>query len=305
MATIQEKSQDMRKALVEGLVSLMEKDGLRWSQGFDPASLMPRNGVNGTLYRGVNRMSLAYRAMSEGWKDPRWATARQAFQNGWSIKRGSKASIVEKWATGSFVKEKDTDGELANERVPFVRLQRIFYVFNYEQLEGPDPYLPSANDGAEHELVDKLIASSPCEVVEAAVQVASYQLAHDRIVMPPREAFESPLSCVQTLAHELSHGAGHKTRLDREDRMRAPFGSGLYAEEELRAEFAAAFLCAHLHVRYEGAHLEGHAAYLKSWLHAVKEDKKVMLDAIVEAEGIADYLIAVLGVEGAEARMCA
>lgn len=305
MATIQEKSQDMRKGLVDGLVSLMEKDGLRWSQGFDPASLMPRNGVTGGLYRGVNRMSLAYRAVSEGWKDPRWATARQAFQNGWSIRRGSKASIVEKWASGSFVKEREADGELVKERVPFVRLQRIFYVFNFEQLEGPDPYMPPEGGSSGFDLADMLIASSPCEVVEAAVQAASYQLARDRIVMPPREAFDSPLSCVQTLAHECAHSTGHRTRLDREDRMRAPFGSRLYAEEELRAEFAAAFLCAHLHVRYEGEHLEGHAAYLKSWLKAVKEDRKVMLEAIADAEVIADYLIASLEAEEAKPMLCA
>lgn len=305
MATIQEKSQDMRKALVDGLVTLMEKDGLRWSQGFDPMALMPRNGVTGGFYRGVNRMSLAYRAMGEGWRDPRWATAHQAFREGWSIRKGSKASIVEKWASGTFVKEKEEAGEIQEERVPFVRLQRIFYVFNYEQLEGPDPYLPPANGTGEHELVDKLIASSPCEVVEAAVQAASYQLARDRIVMPPREAFDSPLSCVQTLAHEMAHSTGHGSRLNREERMRAPFGSGPYAEEELRAEFAAAFLCAYLHVDYSSEHLEGHAAYLKSWLQAVKEDEKVMLDAIVEAEAIADYLIEALPAKSSRSRLCA
>ena len=305
MATIQEKSAEMREKLVEGIVALMEKDGLRWSQGFDPVMLMPRNGVSGGLYRGVNRLSLAYRAMSESWEDPRWATAHQAFQKGWKIKKGAKASIVEKWASGSFVKEKEHEGETTLEKVSYVKLQRIFYVFNFGQLEGPEPYMPPAGNDAEYELVGRLIASSPCEVVEAAVQAACYQLDRDRIVMPPREVFDSPLSCVQTLTHEMCHGSGHRSRLDREDRMRAPFGSRLYAEEELRAEFAAAFLCAHLHVGYESSHMEGHAAYLKSWLEAVKEDRKAMLDAIVEAEGIADYLIAVLDAKDFGARLCA
>lgn len=292
MASIQEKSRKMREELVDGLLDLMEREGLRWRQGFDPRTLLPRNGVTGMTYRGVNRMSLAFRAMANGWQDPRWATLHQANLNGWKVKKGSKASLVEKWGVVSVdVRDQgDSDGKPGGYKV-IPRLQKIFYVFNYEQLEGPEP-LPSSNaEAATFELADRLILSSECEVVEAAGDVACYMLKADKIVMPPRAAFESEALFVQTLTHEMAHSTGHGSRLDREALMQGSFGSPAYAEEELRAEFASAFMGASLGVDLGDGVMENHAAYLQSWLEAARRDGKVLTDAIAEAERIADYLI--------------
>ena len=307
MASIQEKSRKMREELVDGLLDLMERDGLRWRQGFDPRTLLPRNGVTGMTYRGVNRMNLAFRALVNGWKDPRWATLHQANLNGWKVKKGSKASLVEKWGVfrvGADEDPKGSDGKPDGCKV-VPRLQKVFFVFNFEQLEGPEP-LPSPNaEAASFELADRLILSSECEVVEAARGSACYMPGADRIVMPPRAAFESEALFVQTLTHEMAHSTGHRSRLDREALMQGAFGSPEYAEEELRAEFASAFLGAALGVDLGDEVMEGHAAYLQSWLKAAREDGRVLTDAIAEAERIADYLIGNL--EAAEDRdlLCA
>lgn len=299
MATIHEKSKLMRSELVETIVGLMEQKGLRWAREWDPLMFCPRNGITNTHYRGVNRLNLACRALKEGFSDPRWATAHQAMREGWKIKAGSKASIVEKWGTFGASREEEEKGEediaKAGSRP---RLQKIFHVFNYSQLIGPKPYSLAGDEMADFEAASRLLASSCCEVVETASSSAFYQLSADRIVMPHRMSFATGTGFAQVLAHELAHATGHKSRLDRESRLRSSVTTPEYAAEELRAEFSAVFVCSYLGIGYEGSGLRNHAAYLRSWLLEVKRDQKVMLDAISDAERIADYLIDLI--EGAE-----
>ncbi|MGZ6423187.1 MAG: zincin-like metallopeptidase domain-containing protein [Bdellovibrionota bacterium] len=64
---------------------------------------------------------------------------------------------------------------------------------------------------------------------------AFYSIAADVIQMPPFESFQDADSYYATLAHECTHWAGSKTRLDR-DFGGHRFGSEGYAVEELVAE---------------------------------------------------------------------
>ena len=87
------------------------------------------------------------------------------------------------------------------------------------------------------------------------------------------------------LLHEGIHATGHKSRLDREKGKR--FGDHAYAYEELIAELGAAMLCAH-------CGLDGdlrHAAYIESWLKALKDDKKFIISAAGKAQAGMDWLI--------------
>jgi antirestriction protein ArdC len=66
------------------------------------------------------------------------------------------------------------------------------------------------------------------------------------------------------------------------------FGSEEYAEEELVAELGSAFLCSHLGVPSKLR--EDHAAYIKSWIRILKEDKRAIFKASALATKAAGYL---------------
>ena len=102
-----------------------------------------------------------------------------------------------------------------------------------------------------------------------------------------RIAFSSPEAFAQTLAHELGHWAYAKPRLNLSERGR--FGSQAYSREELRVEMAASQLCATLGLPVD---TDNTAAYLKSWIEGLRNDKREIFSAAADAQRIADYLLA-------------
>jgi hypothetical protein len=61
-----------------------------------------------------------------------------------------------------------------------------------------------------------------------------------------------------------------------------------YAKEELRAELASVFIAAELGVPHDPAN---HAAYVGSWIRALKDDKHEIFKAAHDASAAADYVI--------------
>jgi antirestriction protein ArdC len=112
-------------------------------------------------------------------------------------------------------------------------------------------------------------------------------MADDRVQMPPFVAFKEPEAYYATLAHELTHWTKHEKRLAR-DFGRKRFGDEGYAMEELVAELGAAFICADLTLT--PAPRAEHAAYIGSWLKALKDDKRAIFAAAAHAQRAADYL---------------
>jgi len=84
-----------------------------------------------------------------------------------------------------------------------------------------------------------------------------------------------------------THWTRHASRLDR-DLGRKRFADAGYAMEELVAEIGAAFLCADLGITPETR--DDHAAYIQSWLKAMKGDKRAIFTAASHAQKAADYL---------------
>jgi antirestriction protein ArdC len=80
-----------------------------------------------------------------------------------------------------------------------------------------------------------------------------------------------------TAFHELTHSTGHSSRLDRISR-RAFFGSEDYSREELVAEIGAAALLNHCGIE-TGSSFKNSAAYIQSWLRALRNDKKMIVTA--------------------------
>jgi antirestriction protein ArdC len=83
------------------------------------------------------------------------------------------------------------------------------------------------------------------------------------------------------------HWTRHPSRLDHSF-GRKSWGDEGYAREELVAELASAFLCADLDLTPEVR--EDHAAYIASWLTALRNDRRVIFSAAAHAQKALDYL---------------
>ena len=87
----------------------------------------------------------------------------------------------------------------------------------------------------------------------------------------------------------MIHSTGHVSRLNRPTLTESEgFGSNPYCKEELIAEMGAAFLCADLDLTPEVR--EDHAAYIGSWIKALKDDKRAIFSAASHAQRAADFL---------------
>ena len=107
--------------------------------------------------------------------------------------------------------------------------------------------------------------------------------AQDEVHLPPRDAFADADGYYATLLHELAHSTGHPRRLAREGyQAAAPFGSELYSQEELVAEFAAAFLGSEAGI--DPSRVEQSAAYIGSWLEALERDRRLAVVAAAQAQ---------------------
>lgn len=111
---------------------------------------------------------------------------------------------------------------------------------------------------------------------------AYYSPELDTVVTPLPEQFQNSEEYYSTLFHELTHSTGHESRLNRISKE-AAFGNELYSTEELVAEIGSASIMATLGLETPGS-LNNSAAYVKNWLQALKNDKKMIVVASARAE---------------------
>jgi antirestriction protein ArdC len=115
-----------------------------------------------------------------------------------------------------------------------------------------------------------------------------YHEDDDVIYCPPAESLKPEENRAMAKARELVHWTRHSSRLNR---FYGPscYGSEGHAQEQLVAEFGAAFLCTVLKITSVVSTL--HATNIAGWLRAVKADRRAALRrAVRDAEIAVDYL---------------
>ena len=280
-----------RKKLVDRIIENMEKGELSWNKNWNAGALQPQNPVSNVKYQGVNKLKLMMTAIEKDYKDPRWVTFKQAFDNGWKIKKGEKAVLCEKWIFTKKEIEIDEQGNKIEKEVKLDKpIPNFFYVFNGEQIEKiPELKLQNELEKSEiTEIAQDFINSSECKIKEIAQDRAFYNPSTDEIILPLRESFKSEQDFLATTLHEMVHSTGHKDRLDRD--LSGTFGSEKYAKEELTAELGAMFLQSKLGIKIEGEHFDNHSAYLKSWIETLKKDPNELFRAANNADNATEML---------------
>ena len=103
--------------------------------------------------------------------------------------------------------------------------------------------------------------------------------------MPLPEKFKSSGAYMDTLLHEFGHATGPALGRD----MSGDKNSASYAKEELVAELSSIFMSAELGIPHDPKLHENHAAYMKSWLSALKNDKNFIFSAAQKASKATEY----------------
>jgi antirestriction protein ArdC len=177
---------------------------------------------------------------------------------------------------------------------------RYYTVFNVSQCDGLDeskiPVLAKRYNEIEAlEQCETVIEHMPKRpVITYHEQRAYYSPSSDYVNMPRKESFDGSAEYYSTLFHELTHSTGHETRVNRKgvsgsDGSWSAFGSTPYAKEELVAEMGASFLCGICEI--ENKTIDNSAAYIKSWLHKLKDDKKMVIIAAAQAQKAVDFIL--------------
>jgi len=207
---------------------------------------------------------------------------------GGNVRKGEKGELVV-YANRLTRTETDDKGEEVEREIPFMK---GYTVFNADQCDGlPEqfrnkPDMPIAAPPEHIARADQFFTATGADIRHGGTR-AFYAEGPDYIQMPPFETFTDAESHAGTLLHELTHWTKHPARLAR-DFGRVRFGDEGYAKEELVAELGSAFLSADLGITPEIR--EDHAAYIASWLKALKDDKRLIFSAAAHAGRAADYL---------------
>lgn len=293
MAKAFEIVMDSRKQIVEQLIQRMEQDGLQWKKGWNQSTNAPNNPVSGVIYRGGNRFRLIMASAIKGYEDNRWLTFKQAQEKGYKIKPKEKGTLCEKWI---FTKEVELENKETGEKEKVkVQLEHpvvnYFIVFNGQQIDGIPP-APREEKRYSMELDNierRILEMSECPIYLKHQDEAFYNPKMDCIVLPTREQFHSQQEFIATALHEQAHSTGHPSRLNRN--LKGKFGTESYAKEELRAELSSLFAQGDIGINLEANHIDNHAAYINSWIRAIKDDPNELFRACAEADQISNRLM--------------
>lgn len=239
-------------------------------------------------YRGINPILLMIHGMKTNTHSPYYLTFNQVQEMGGNVKKDSKSAIVVFWKWHELKKE--------NEKTETVPVLRYYRVFNLDQIEGINaPEIKGLENAASVPPIEKaeLIAENyktRPEIRHTTEGRAYYVPSADYIHMPDKRLFENSEEYYSTLFHELTHSTGHESRLKRRDSEEIRhFGDIEYSREELVAEIGSAFLCAEAGI--SPAVIKNQAAYIGSWLKALKKDSRAVVMASAQAQKAADYIL--------------
>lgn len=288
------KTDDFRKKITDQVIDLMEEHEADWVKPWATTSAgVPTNLISKKHYRGINNIIL----MMEGRASPVWATYKQWQEKGCQVKKGEKGTHIIFWKI--FKKEKtNSSGEKVTDKIP---MMRNYTVFNADQVEGGEQYIPTPAEGG-HQFrrvaLDALIKATGATINHGGNR-AFFASSRDMIQLPLMTSFEgtdtsSAEECYySTLCHELTHWTGHAHRLNRLKNTR--FGSTDYAYEELIAELGAAFLGVEYGLSPEPR--ADHAKYLNHWIEKLQGDHSFIFKAAQAAGKAADHIAGYLEAE--------
>ena len=87
-------SKALHEIVANNIIKKLEQGTAPWQLPWNsngPSFMLPYNAITGNRYKGINILSL----LSAQREDPRWMTFKQADSQGYSVKKGEKATLIQ------------------------------------------------------------------------------------------------------------------------------------------------------------------------------------------------------------------
>lgn len=275
---------DIYEAITSRIIDQLEAGIIPWGKPWTGVQDGAISGATGKPYSLLNQMLLS--------KVGRYYTFKQITERGGRIRKGEKTSIIVFWKQ---VAVSEQDPETGEEVAKLVPMLRYFNVWHEDQTEGMNikaKPMPNEHPEAVPAADDIITAYTSREGItlnNVKGDRAYYSPALDVIVLPLVEQFPDIDEYYSTAFHEMTHSTGHKTRLNR-IKATAHFGNEDYSKEELTAEIGAAALMHHTGIETAKT-FRNSAAYIQSWLKALRNDKRMIVHASGAASKAVDYIL--------------
>lgn len=276
---------DLYQTITDRIIAELENGVIPWERPYTGCGEGPFSGTTGKPYSILNQMLLR--------KPGAWFTWNEIQKRGGRVRKGEKASFVVFWKSVKVSEVDSATGEVKEKLVPMLRYYQVFHADQCEGLKLDE--LPKVSEVEESPTALKVIAdyiahNAPLRLEnEALSNRAYYSPAEDKIVVPSVRQFSEQGEYYSTVFHEMTHSTGHKSRLDRLSSP-AHFGDESYSKEELVAEIGSAILC-NLTGTESKKSFRNSAAYVQSWLRALRNDKKMIVQASGQASKAVDYIL--------------
>lgn len=276
----------MDNDFLKDLIEEMEKGVIPWEQGFSTSALRSYNPITKTRYQGKNVLRLLIFAKDRNYSDPRWLTFLQGTSLGYKLKKGAKGVRLYKYVRT--VKKDDEENKESESTIKKISSGLVpFTVFNASEFEDfpkdENIYMHEENNA----IFEYLISHSEAPITFDGLERNYYNPCTDSIHVTPPEYFKDINQWYATVAHEVAHSTGHKSRLARQG---GRFGSPEYAYEELIAELSSALLNAEFNLSFDDTHKKNHCAYLQSWLKVLKNNEEKLANAFKDAQKAVEYI---------------
>lgn len=285
----QKQRRDIYQEVTDRVLEILERGVVPWKNPIRRKANgdgWPKNLSSGKRYHGINIFLLTFMNWQAGYSSDYWLTFHQAKEQGGSIRKGEKSSLVTFWK----LYEKADEATGKELKLPCLR---HYHVFNVEQCEGvtiPDVAEIEALEFTPVEAAESIIMGYPDPpIINHEGSRAFYRPFTDTITIAPREQFRDVESYYATLFHEAAHSTGHRKRLDRQMDEPQPFGSPDYSREELVAEMAAGMLCGQAGIVV--ATIEQTASYIDHWKKSLSGDKRLVINAASAGQKAADWIL--------------
>ena len=217
-----------------------------------------------------------------------WLTFNQIKNNGGSIRKGEKSSVVVFYK----VVEKEVEGKEEKEKYPCLRYYHVWHISQCDGIKEKQTLnYELTEDRPAEEVVQSYITREGIKFEnQMASNKAYYSISDDKIVVPMLSQYSKVEDYYSTLFHEMVHSTGAESRLNRLIKKSVAFGGEDYSKEELVAEIGSSMLSNMFGLSLKST-MDNNVAYIKSWLKALKNDNKMIVFASSQAEKAVKFIL--------------
>jgi len=256
--------------IVEEILKQLNEGISPWHKNWKECGY-PRNYVSGTVYKGLNLLTLSMNECNE------YITYNQAVKLKGDV-QGARSYKIVFWRP--YIKEiTDKDGTV-KKKTRFVL--KYFIVFNVKDVKGIEPHDKFTVGELEfpgYPAIQSYLDNEKIRITSKAVNMPFYEVTRDEITINPIETYECEEEWYMSVLHEIVHSTKTFARCNRNTTREA---------EEAVAEIAAGLIASALGISYS---IENLASYCAHWLANIVKLGELMPTIVKQSILASNYVL--------------